>query len=554
VADTSGTATETFVYSGLNSTKDSWNGWYTNFMRLGKDGQLYVDLGGSYEKHNIIKFTSTPTSNGGNPVSPLFLTSNLTTNNNARVEELRFTITEKGDIYYPEKYSDAVAEKVYSKVNRIDFGPKIIIPTGSTTGKLTINTVDDESDEEDETVIIAPSVVQNGVISGNATRTLTITDNDAAPQISFKFSAPFITENSPTSVDLVAYTSIVSGKTLSITFNTTGSTVSETTKFVVDKKTITIPAGSLSGKLTISTKDLNDSAIEELKKIVFNVVGTVADASVLSNTVSLDYQSDDNPSATFALGASSITESSSTSLTVTLSQKAARDAVFDIDLKGTATKEVDYESIFDSKGTGKLVAGGNGRGGANNQLNDPLGVFVTSNGTVYAGTADNPKVTRWAPGDTIGTVVAGGNGWGNSLNQLSGPWGVFVAANNDVYVSDHNNHRVMKWASGATAGVIVAGGNGEGDAANQLRWPTGIYVDAEENVYVADRNNNRVQRWAKGATTGTTVAGGTTFNDNNNTNQLSNPQGLFVDASKRCSEMGAKCNITNNCCRRELVW
>ena len=532
VADTSGTSTETFVYTGLNSTKDSWNGWYTNFMRLGKDGQLYVDLGGSYEKHNIIKFTSTPTSNGGNPVSPLFLTSNLTTNNNARVEELRFTITEKGDIYYPEKYSDAVAEKVYSKVNRIDFGPKIIIPTGSTTGKLTINTVDDESDEEDETVIIAPSVVQNGVISGNATRTLTITDNDAAPQISFKFSAPFITENSPTSVDLVAYTSIVSGKTLSITFNTTGSTVSETTKFVVDKKTITIPAGSLSGKLTISTKDLNDSAIEELKKIVFNVVGTVADASVLSNTVSLDYQSDDNPSATFALGASSITESSSTSLTVTLSQKAARDAVFDIDLKGTATKEVDYESIFDSKGTGKLVAGGNGRGGANNQLNDPLGVFVTSNGTVYAGTADNPKVTRWAPGDTIGTVVAGGNGWGNSLNQLSGPWGVFVAANNDVYVSDHNNHRVMKWASGATAGVIVAGGNGEGDAANQLRWPTGIYVDAEENVYVADRNNNRVQRWAKGATTGTTVAGGTTFNDNNNTNQLSNPQGLFVDASK----------------------
>jgi hypothetical protein len=531
-ADTSGNASgETMVYSGLNSSKDSWNGWGTNYMRLGKDGQLYVSLYGSNDKYNLVKFTSTPTSNGSSPVAT-FLTSNFTNNNNVRFEDVRFMLTGNGDVYYLEKYADAVAEKAYSKVNRIDFGPKIIIPAGSTTGKLTINTVEDESDEENETVVIVPSVVQNGVISGNATRTLTITDNDSAPQITFKFSAPFITENSPTSVDLVAYTSTVSGKTISITFNTTGSTVSETTKFVVDKKTITIPAGSPTGKLTISTKDLNDSAIEELKKIVFNVVGTVADASVVSNTVSLDYQSDDNPSATFALGASSITESSSTSVTVTLSQKAARDAVFDIDLKGTATKEVDYESIFDSKGTGKLVAGGNGRGGANNQLNDPLGVFVTSNGTVYAGTADNPKVTRWAPGDTIGTVVAGGNGWGNSLNQLSGPWGIFVAANNDVYVSDHNNHRVMKWASGATAGVVVAGGNGEGDAANQLRWPTGIYVDAEENVYVADRNNNRVQRWAKGATTGTTVAGGTTFNDNNNTNQLSNPQGLFVDASK----------------------
>ena len=529
--DSTGNATEIFVYSGVNSSKDSWSGWYTNYLRMGKDDQLYIDLGGNYEKHNIIKFTSTPTTIGGNPVSPTFLTSNLATNNNARVEDMRFMISANGDVIYANKYADLIAEKVYSKVNRIEFGPKIIIPAGSTSGKITINTVDDESDEEDETVILTPIVAQNGLIGANAAKTLTITDNDAAPEISFKFSAPFITENSTKEVDLVAYTSIISGKTLSITFNTTGSTVSETTKFVVDKKTITIPAGSPSGKLTISTRGLNDTNIEELKKIVFNVVGTVANASVLSNTVSLDYQSDDDPSATFALGTSSITESGSTSLTVTLSQKAARDAVFNIDLKGTASREVDYESIFESKGTGKIVAGGNGRGGSNNQLNDPLGVFVTSDGTVYAGTSDNPKVTRWAPGDTIGTVVAGGNGWGNNLNQLSGVWGVYVAANNDVYVTDHNNHRVMKWASGATQGVVVAGGNGEGEAANQLRWPTGVYVDAQENVYVADRNNNRVQKWAKGATTGTTVAGGSTFNENNNTNQLSNPQGLFVDAS-----------------------
>jgi Cadherin domain/FG-GAP-like repeat/NHL repeat/Calx-beta domain len=530
--DSTGSAPETFVYTGLNSAKDSWNGWYTNYLRMGKDGQLYIDLGGSYEKHNIIKFTSTPESNGGNPISPTFLTANFANNNNARVEDMRFTISANGDILYADKYADLIAEKVYSKVNRIDFGPKIIIPAGSTSGKITINTVDDESDEEDETVILTPIVAQNGAIGANSAKTLTITDNDTAPVISFKFSAPFITENSTKEVDLVAYTSVVSGKTLSITFNTTGSTVSETTKFVVDKKTITIPAGSPSGKLTISTKDLNDATIEEVKKIVFNVVGTVANASVASNTVSLDYQSDDDPSATFALGASSITESGSTSLTVTLSQKAARDAVFDINLRGTASKEVDYEAIFESKGTGSIVAGGNGRGGANNQLNDPLGVFVTSNGTVYVGTSDNPKVTKWAPGDTIGTVVAGGNGWGNGLNQLGSIWGVFVAANNDVYVTDHNNHRVMKWASGATAGVVVAGGNGEGDAANQLRWPTGVFVDSEESVYVADRNNNRVQKWAKGATTGTTVAGGLTFNDNNNTNQLSNPQGLYVDGSR----------------------
>lgn len=528
-ADSTGNSIETVVYGNISSNKDSWNGWGTNYFKIDKDGQFVVSLYGNYDKNNLVKFTSTPATNGGNPVAT-FLTSNFANNSN-RVEDIRFYTAPNGDIIYSEKSSDAVAEKSYSKVYRLDFGPKIIIPAGSTTGKIVINTIDDESDEEDETIILTPTSAQNGIYSANSAKTVTITDNDNAPTISFKFSSPFITENSTSDVDLIAYTNVVSGKTLSITFNTSASTVSETAKFVVDKKTITIPAGSPSGKLTISTRDLNDTNIDEVKKIIFTVDGTVVNASVLSTTVSLDYQSDDDPTATFALSPTSIDEAGTSTLTVTLSQKAARDALFDIDLKGTAAKEVDYTSQFDGKGTGKIVAGGKGRGNSNNQLNDPLGLFVTSNGTVFVGSSDNPKVTRWAPGDTTGTVVVGGNWYGNSDTQIGNPYGVFVDANENVYVTDHQHHRVVKWAKGATSGVNVAGGNGEGDAANQLRWPTGVYVDAQENVFVADRNNNRVQKWAKNATTGVTVAGGNTFNNNNNTNQLNSPQGLFVDAS-----------------------
>ena len=144
--------------------------------------------------------------------------------------------------------------------------------------------------------------------------------------------------------------------------------------------------------------------------------------------------------------------------------------------------------------------------------------------------SNNPKITKWAPGATTGTVVAGGNWWGAQLNQLGNPWGVFVASNGDVYVADHNNHRVVKWAPAATQGVVVAGGNSEGSEANQLRWPTGVFVDANENIYIADRNNSRVQKWAKNATAGTTVAGGSDFNSGNNVNRLDNPYGIFVDS------------------------
>ncbi|CAF2132630.1 unnamed protein product, partial [Rotaria magnacalcarata] len=63
-----------------------------------------------------------------------------------------------------------------------------------------------------------------------------------------------------------------------------------------------------------------------------------------------------------------------------------------------------------------------------------------------------------------------------------------------------------KWAQN---GVTVAGVNGRGDATNQLYNPDGLFVDDDQTVVIADYENHRISQWKNGDTTnGQVVAGG----------------------------------------------
>jgi hypothetical protein len=217
----------------------------------------------------------------------------------------------------------------------------------------------------------------------------------------------------------------------------------------------------------------------------------------------------------------------------------------------------------------QVVAGGNGRGTRNDQLNYPRDVIVDSekdsliicdqgnrrvvrwprrggtsgqtvidnvacwgltmddDGFLYVCDSEKHEVRRWRVEETSGALVAGGNGGGQRLNQLNSPQFVFVDGDHSVYVSDHNNHRVMKWMKGAKEGIVVAGGQGEGDALTQLYGPGGVIVDQLGTVYVADFFTARVMRWCKGAKEGSIVVGGNGYGKQ--ANQLNAPMGLSFD-------------------------
>ncbi|CAF4418360.1 unnamed protein product, partial [Rotaria magnacalcarata] len=82
-----------------------------------------------------------------------------------------------------------------------------------------------------------------------------------------------------------------------------------------------------------------------------------------------------------------------------------------------------------------------------------------------------------------------------------------------------------KWSQN---GVTIAGGNGSGNATNQLNEPQGLFVDDDQTVVIADTYNHRIIQWKKDDTTnGQVVAGGK--DDGNGLNQLKWPTDVLID-------------------------
>ncbi|CAF3611595.1 unnamed protein product [Rotaria socialis] len=220
---------------------------------------------------------------------------------------------------------------------------------------------------------------------------------------------------------------------------------------------------------------------------------------------------------------------------------------------------------------GVTIAGGNGQGGATNQLNQLQGLFFNDDQTVVIADWGNHRIMQWNNGDTKnGQVVAGGKGAGNGLNQLNGPtdvlidketdsliicdwgnqrvvrwsrrsdttqgeilidhiacYGLAMGEERNLYVSDNGKQEVRRYKLGEKIGTLVAGGNGQGAGLNQLNYPTFLFVDQQQNVYVPEWKNHRVMKWSKDATEGIVIAGGQ--GAGSALTQLNGPLGLFVD-------------------------
>ena len=166
-------------------------------------------------------------------------------------------------------------------------------------------------------------------------------------------------------------------------------------------------------------------------------------------------------------------------------------------------------------GDGTVVAGGNGSGSGNNQLNEPFGVFVDESQNIYVSDGQNHRVMKWAPNASEGVLVAGGNGAGAALNQLHFPMELYVHSLGDIYITDESNGRIVKWGNGNSEGIVVA---------KNLAVPRGFHITEDKVIYIADRENDRVVKWKENYTEGVVISSGrenSTFND---------PSDVFIDA------------------------
>lgn len=112
-------------------------------------------------------------------------------------------------------------------------------------------------------------------------------------------------------------------------------------------------------------------------------------------------------------------------------------------------------------------------------------------------------------------VLGTANGTGGSA-RFNEPWGIAVAGNGTVFVADTLNHTIRKITPTGVVTLLagspgVAGfADGAGIGVAMFDRPTGLAADAAGNVYVADYNNNRIRKIDIAGVV-STVAGKATF-------------------------------------------
>lgn len=170
---------------------------------------------------------------------------------------------------------------------------------------------------------------------------------------------------------------------------------------------------------------------------------------------------------------------------------------------------------------GGKYAGDNGPA-LNASLNNPQGIALGSDGTLFIADTYNHVVRRVDPKGTMTTFAgteAGLAGDGGPANraQLSLPTAVAVGPDRSVYISDSGNNRIRLvkpdgtietvLGSGPGSGTAGAGFAGDGGPVERARIfaPTDLELNASGDLILSDSGNNRVRLISKGVIT--TIAG-----------------------------------------------
>lgn len=148
---------------------------------------------------------------------------------------------------------------------------------------------------------------------------------------------------------------------------------------------------------------------------------------------------------------------------------------------------------FDASGRLLLAWGGEGSGPG--QFNEPWGIAVDRQGYVYVADTWNHRIQKF---DASGRFLAAWGRFGHVTSPQDqpgaffGPRAIAIAPDGTLYVTDAGNHRLQRFdAEGNVLGVY----GGRGTAPGAFSEPVGLAIDRAGNLYVADTWNRRIQKF-----------------------------------------------------------
>lgn len=150
------------------------------------------------------------------------------------------------------------------------------------------------------------------------------------------------------------------------------------------------------------------------------------------------------------------------------------------------------KSFNTDENTTVIVAGNGTDGSTSFLLDEPRGIFVDENFTLYVADCKNNRVQRFPLGQLNGTTVAG-SGATPSITFVC-PTGVILDADGYLFIADSQQHRIVGQSQSGFRCIV--GCYGAGNTAFQMNQPWTMSFDSYGNIYVIDKVNARVQKFA----------------------------------------------------------
>jgi Flp pilus assembly protein TadG/tellurite resistance-related uncharacterized protein len=181
----------------------------------------------------------------------------------------------------------------------------VTIPSGSLSGMLILEILDDNYDEVDEKAIISLDSPIHAVLGPNSSHNLTIIDDDAPPQISFFVPNQVVSEEIGTFTTTLTLSEI-SGKTITVPYSLSGTTTPEDYQ-IHDPSPLIIPPGSSS--VDIQMDILEGDGLEEDETLIISletpqhaVLGSPSEQTIVITETSTE------PIVNFASASTSLVE------------------------------------------------------------------------------------------------------------------------------------------------------------------------------------------------------------------------------------------------------
>ncbi len=135
------------------------------------------------------------------------------------------------------------------------------------------------------------------------------------------------------------------------------------------------------------------------------------------------------------------------------------------------------------------------------QFNRPHGLAIDPHGNLLVADSGNNRIRKVTPQGTV-TTVAGQNLAGKTdgigpAAKFFEPWGIAIDRQGNAFVTDSGGHGVRVVSSGGEVSTLAGAGAGFSDGIGiQARFdtPRGIALASNGDVYVADTNNSRLRK------------------------------------------------------------